>query len=321
MSVEVPTTSNKPRKKLRKSVASAGAPELLPPSKAPANPPKLVAEVAASSLKTKKHRSHSNKGAQSDECIKTGSSMLPSATDPVLQQSGKKKKRSCLVLGNAAHENEVAPMHTLPEIDNLILSTVKKVKKKLRFADSNDELVSPAPSAPATNADQSITTREEKEVSAAVNLETPLKIAEGSVKGTVHLPSDTKGKKKKDMSDSVRTSSEERSSSTKKSKKRKAESALEDNPLATDRPKPSKKNRKSTTTKFPDPGADESLSEQAKKGECYSNERYMHILMLPAALEYAFAQFTYQKTWKFHKARQNWILRNLWSETAVCSTS
>ncbi len=35
------------------------------------------------------------------------------------------------------------------------------------------------------------------------------------------------------------------------------------------------------------------------------------------ALDYAFTQFEEPDSWKFNKARQNWIIRNVWSEEAV----
>lgn len=35
------------------------------------------------------------------------------------------------------------------------------------------------------------------------------------------------------------------------------------------------------------------------------------------ALSYAYAQFADETNWKFNKARQNWLLRNLWAESNV----
>ncbi|KZT12920.1 uncharacterized protein LAESUDRAFT_689896 [Laetiporus sulphureus 93-53] len=49
-----------------------------------------------------------------------------------------------------------------------------------------------------------------------------------------------------------------------------------------------------------DPNNDESLSEQARK-----------------ALHYAFTQFDDPVSWKFNKARQNWLIRNVWSARAI----
>ncbi|KAG8218447.1 hypothetical protein J3R82DRAFT_4074 [Butyriboletus roseoflavus] len=51
-----------------------------------------------------------------------------------------------------------------------------------------------------------------------------------------------------------------------------------------------------------DPAIDKSLSEQSRK-----------------ALSYAYERCRGSKVWKFNKARQNWLLRNVWSEQAVSS--
>ena len=36
-----------------------------------------------------------------------------------------------------------------------------------------------------------------------------------------------------------------------------------------------------------------------------------------SALQYAYIQFADRSAWKFNKARQNWLLRNVWSEEMV----
>ncbi|KAF8845748.1 hypothetical protein BDN67DRAFT_296660 [Paxillus ammoniavirescens] len=51
---------------------------------------------------------------------------------------------------------------------------------------------------------------------------------------------------------------------------------------------------------FPDPLENESLPEQSRK-----------------ALSYAYQRFLDPKSWKFNKARQNWLIRNVWSESAI----
>ncbi|PCH41374.1 hypothetical protein WOLCODRAFT_163035 [Wolfiporia cocos MD-104 SS10] len=63
------------------------------------------------------------------------------------------------------------------------------------------------------------------------------------------------------------------------------------------------KKRKTGSSELPDPSEDESLSEQACK-----------------ALSYAFTQFDDPSKWKFNKARQNWLIRNVWSSTAIPDT-
>ncbi|KAF4619361.1 hypothetical protein D9613_005544 [Agrocybe pediades] len=68
---------------------------------------------------------------------------------------------------------------------------------------------------------------------------------------------------------------------------------------ATEPPKKKHKNR----TEFSDPREDASLNAQARK-----------------ALEYVFTQFNKPKKWKFHKARQNWVIRNVWQPESLSDT-
>lgn len=44
------------------------------------------------------------------------------------------------------------------------------------------------------------------------------------------------------------------------------------------------------------------------------------ILKFALALSYAYERCQGSEVWKFNKARQNWLLRNVWSEQAVSST-
>ncbi|KAI0320263.1 hypothetical protein OF83DRAFT_1105863 [Amylostereum chailletii] len=67
--------------------------------------------------------------------------------------------------------------------------------------------------------------------------------------------------------------------------------------------KEARKERKKRTKGLTDPEGDDSLFEQASK-----------------ALLYAYSQFSDPSSWKFQKARQNWLLRNLWSETNIPET-
>ncbi|KAK0206315.1 hypothetical protein DFS33DRAFT_579473 [Desarmillaria ectypa] len=105
-------------------------------------------------------------------------------------------------------------------------------------------------------------------------------------------------KKKKKRSEKVEKAeklNEDENKSPTKSKKRKHSEAETDETEV----QPKKKKHKNKTG-FPDPAEDTSLSEQARR-----------------ALEYAFTQFCDPKRWKFHKARQNWLIRNVWSTSAV----
>ncbi|KAJ7117355.1 hypothetical protein C8R43DRAFT_1037261 [Mycena crocata] len=89
----------------------------------------------------------------------------------------------------------------------------------------------------------------------------------------------------------------------KREKRRRVEDAADDaeNPSVSDTEngpqEPQKKKRKNNKTGFPDPEEDTALSEQASK-----------------ALAYAFMQFRKPSKWKFSKARQNWLIRNIWSD-------
>ncbi|KAF8897330.1 hypothetical protein BD779DRAFT_1667327 [Infundibulicybe gibba] len=67
--------------------------------------------------------------------------------------------------------------------------------------------------------------------------------------------------------------------------------------------RPPKKKKHRNKTDYPDPEDDSTLNDQAKK-----------------ALMYAFAQFNRPSKWKFNKARQNWLLRNMFSNESIPET-
>lgn len=93
---------------------------------------------------------------------------------------------------------------------------------------------------------------------------------------------------------------EHSSKSKLKSKKRKKETIIEDEgneaTAVSAESHPSKKRKKSKRSIYPDPSDDPDLTEQSRK-----------------ALVYIYSQHTSPETWKFNKARQNWIIRNIWS--------
>lgn len=68
---------------------------------------------------------------------------------------------------------------------------------------------------------------------------------------------------------------------------------------STDEP-PKKKRKSKKKLDFPNPSGDATLSEQATK-----------------ALSYAYAQICNPPSWKFNKAKQNWLSRNYWSDMAI----
>ncbi|OBZ76937.1 hypothetical protein A0H81_03619 [Grifola frondosa] len=81
-----------------------------------------------------------------------------------------------------------------------------------------------------------------------------------------------------------------------------------------------KKKRKHSSTDFADPNEDESLSDQARKGahaRLISSPKYVFTLRDTVALYYAYTQFEEPSNWKFNKARQNWLVRNVWSDQAI----
>ncbi|KAG6837992.1 hypothetical protein H0H93_008386 [Arthromyces matolae] len=67
--------------------------------------------------------------------------------------------------------------------------------------------------------------------------------------------------------------------------------------------------KRKNKTGFPDPNEDASLPEQSQK---YAPKQ--------SGLAYAFLQFHRPKKWKFNKARQNWLIRNIWSSHLIPDT-
>jgi hypothetical protein len=79
-------------------------------------------------------------------------------------------------------------------------------------------------------------------------------------------------------------------------------------------PKKKHKNR----TNFADPREDTQLNTQSRKGTHYSVvARLDEFSLLSTALEYVFTQMNRPSRWKFNKARQNWLIRNIWSSETV----
>ncbi|KAG6911730.1 hypothetical protein DXG01_007980 [Tephrocybe rancida] len=91
---------------------------------------------------------------------------------------------------------------------------------------------------------------------------------------------------------------DEEKSGKKSKKKSKRAKKTEPEPTTTLDVAPKKKRKNKTG--FSDPSEDASLSEQSQK-----------------CLSYAFLQFHRPSKWKFNKARQNWLIRNIWSKEMV----
>jgi len=70
-----------------------------------------------------------------------------------------------------------------------------------------------------------------------------------------------------------------------------------------ERSKSKKRKHSKKDTGYPDPTEDSTLNEQASK-----------------ALSYARSQFSSPDSWKFNKARQNWLTRNVWSAESIPDT-
>ncbi|OJA09924.1 hypothetical protein AZE42_04885 [Rhizopogon vesiculosus] len=87
--------------------------------------------------------------------------------------------------------------------------------------------------------------------------------------------------------------------SQQKKRKSSAEEQSEDTPAA-DKSRKKRKRRHATETLFPDPSADESLSDQSQK-----------------ALSYAYSRFQHLPHWKFNKVTQIWLVKQLWSEEMI----
>ncbi|RPD61857.1 hypothetical protein L226DRAFT_571264 [Lentinus tigrinus ALCF2SS1-7] len=140
----------------------------------------------------------------------------------------------------------------------------KKRRKKATTDDEEEE---------ETAAEEKTTRRKERPDDAAKPSNDPLDAS----------PAKAKKEKKKRRKDDAHAATSEVVETDKKSKK--------------------KKRKQPSTSGFPDPSEDQSLSEQAQK-----------------ALHYAFTQFEDPSSWKFNKARQNWLIRNVWSDQAIPDT-
>ena len=81
---------------------------------------------------------------------------------------------------------------------------------------------------------------------------------------------------------------------------------------------PLKKKHKNRTN-FADPREDTQLNTQSRKGAHYgvALAREDGFSLLSTALEYVFTQMNRPSRWKFNKARQNWLIRNVWSLETV----
>ncbi|EPQ59582.1 hypothetical protein GLOTRDRAFT_119627 [Gloeophyllum trabeum ATCC 11539] len=105
-------------------------------------------------------------------------------------------------------------------------------------------------------------------------------------------------KKSKTKSKSTEDDVEPPAEKKKKRKKSDKEVTIDEDKAS--KPKAKKRKRLKDSPSYPDPSEDKTLTEQACK-----------------ALTYAWSQFHEAETWKFNKARQNWLIRNVWSEESI----
>ncbi|KAF7301490.1 DNA helicase [Mycena indigotica] len=109
-----------------------------------------------------------------------------------------------------------------------------------------------------------------------------------------------KSKRKRRREETLNTNIESTNEPRKKKRKKSGATAEPTNAASPPADETRQKKKKRNKTGFPDPSEDAALSEGACK-----------------ALSYAFLQARKPKKWKFSKARQNWLIRNYWSESAI----
>ncbi|KAL0581955.1 hypothetical protein V5O48_000012 [Marasmius crinis-equi] len=149
-------------------------------------------------------------------------------------------------------------------------------------------------------------------------LDTEVIVEENAMESTEKVKkrkSKEKGKEKEKAACDQEKTDEEKTFKKEKKKKRKRETTGDD---AEDVEPPKKRSKNKTG--FPDPEEDSTLSEQAQRGSSLPLCRSVDNADASPALSYAFIQFRRPKKWKFQKARQNWLIRNFWSDKSVPET-
>ncbi|KAI0742134.1 hypothetical protein BC629DRAFT_1740279 [Irpex lacteus] len=191
-----------------------------------------------------------------------------------------KKRRKKAAKGEAEEDNK-----SVEDIDQ----EKPKKRSKRREETTNEE-----PEIEAAEEDVKKHKKKRKHRDEIVNHQPVTEATEGDAKG--HKK---KKRKHSDPEDTIAQPDENSDSvDVNESGKKHKKSKKDDKPIeASDKPK---KRRKHSEHGFKDPSSDESLSDQANK-----------------ALSYAYAQVDTPSSWKFNKARQNWLIRNVLSEEAI----
>ncbi|KAG9219237.1 hypothetical protein CCMSSC00406_0001647 [Pleurotus cornucopiae] len=194
--------------------------------------------------------------------------------------------------------------------DDIQRSSSKKRKSRKTAETTTNEINEPQDEQPSRTKKSR---KKDADHTAAVHAPIPPESTEGVTDGK-EKPSKKEKKKRKKNKDSIteeevvqpvdgtavpETPLDEDTTSKpkkKKSKKRDPSPSHETDAIE----EPVKKKRKRSK---PDPSEDEALSEQARK-----------------ALIYAHSYVRYPDSWKFNKARQNWLIRNIWSDELIPET-
>ncbi|KAJ8698011.1 hypothetical protein PTI98_004775 [Pleurotus ostreatus] len=194
--------------------------------------------------------------------------------------------------------------------DDTQRSSSKKRKSKKTAETATEEINEPQDEQPSR---RKKSRKKDADHTAAVDAPIPPQSIEGVTDGE-EKPSKKEKKKRKNNKDTIaeeevvqpvddtavpETPLDEDTTSKhkrKKGKKRNPSPSHEVDPTE----EPVKKKRKRSK---PDPSEDEALSEQARK-----------------ALIYAHSYVRYPDSWKFNKARQNWLIRNIWSDELIPET-
>ena len=132
-----------------------------------------------------------------------------------------------------------------------------------------------------------------------------------------------KSRKRKSTNADADVDKEPSPKSTSRSKKQKQEEAIGEDEERQSTALPtedhsSQKRKKSKASTHPNPGDDSDLTEQSQKGS-HSFSTSLQPPKSPTtrstvtALIYVCSQSASPETWKFNKARQNWVIRNVWT--------
>ncbi|CCM02811.1 uncharacterized protein FIBRA_04923 [Fibroporia radiculosa] len=226
-----------------------------------------------------------------------------------------KRKRKAKVQPPLENDTvEGSPVSAEP-INSSFHAVTEKKKKSQRQENGGDERTVELEPAPMTEGAQGEKRKKKKQKKREAEAQDEIEVAgegvtpedHGNEASPENPNGDNKTHKKKRVHkegglSGVQEQGQTQGEQTKQEKRKRRKRVLDDsNTQMGDAAKePEKKKSKRRKPNTHDPNEDESLSEQARK-----------------ALGYAYTQFEDPTGWKFNKARQNWIVRNLWSVQAI----